>query len=146
MGFVNGPLVVIHSPQQATNQLAEQERWLRAELEHARQNRARHILIFVHHPWFLKAAGEPDEYFNIPRARRAACLGLFHDSGVKQLFSGHHHCNAVARDGDLEAVTSGPVGKPPGEGKSGLACPLFLSACPHRLVVASCRRTDRGMP
>jgi len=121
-GFVGIVLdsVVIHSPQQTTNQLAEQERWLRVELEHARQSKARHIVIFAHHPWFLKAAGEPDEYFNIPRERRAAYLALFREFGVKNLFSGHYHRNAVAREGDLEAVTTGPVGKPLGEGKSGL--------------------------
>ena len=121
-GFVGIVLdsVIIHSPQQATNQLAAQERWLRAEMEHARQSRAEHIVIFAHHPWFLKAAGEPDEYFNIPHERRAAYLGLFHEFGVKHLFSGHYHRNAVAHDGDLEAVTTGPVGKPLGEGKSGL--------------------------
>jgi len=112
--------VVIHSPQQATNQLAAQERWLRAELARARQSRAQPIVIFAHHPWFLKAADEPDEYFNIPRARRAAYLGLFQEFGVKHLFSGHYHRNALARAGDLEAVTTGPVGKPLGGGKSGL--------------------------
>lgn len=111
---------VIHSPQRATNQLAAQERWLRAELERARQSQAQPIVIFMHHPWFLKAADEPDEYFNIPRARRAAYLGLFQEFGVKQLFSGHYHRNALARAGDLEAVTTGPVGKPLGGGKSGL--------------------------
>ncbi|HEX5220875.1 MAG TPA: hypothetical protein VFZ59_15000 [Verrucomicrobiae bacterium] len=110
---------VIHSPQQATNQLAAQERWLRAELERARQSQAQPIVIFAHHPWFLKAADEP-EYFNIPRARRAAYLGLFQEFDVKQLFSGHYHRNALARAGELEAVTTGPVGKPLGGGKSGL--------------------------
>jgi predicted phosphodiesterase len=121
-GFVGIVLnsVIIHSPQQATNQLAAQERWLRAELERARQSQAQPIVIFAHHPWFLKAADEPDEYFNIPRARRAAYLGLFQEFGVKQLFSGHYHRNALARAGELEAVTTGPVGKPLGGGKSGL--------------------------
>ena len=129
-GFVGMVLdsVLIHSPQQATNQLAAQEQWLRAELEHARQSRAQHIVIFAHHPWFLKAAGEPDDYFNIPRERRAAYLGLFHEFGVKQLFSGHYHRNAVARDGDLEAVTTGPVGKPLGEGRSGLRVVIVRDA------------------
>lgn len=121
-GFIGIVLnsVIIHSPQQTTNQLAEQERWLRIELDRARQNSAQHIVIFAHHPGFLKAAGEPDEYFNIPVERRAPYLALFHEFGVKHLFAGHYHRNAVARDGDLEAVTTGPVGKLLGEDKSGL--------------------------
>ena len=39
---------------------------------------------------------------------------------LKYLFSGHYHRNAVARDGDIEAVTTGPVGQPHGGDKSGL--------------------------
>jgi hypothetical protein len=39
---------------------------------------------------------------------------------VKYLFSGHYHRNAVAGDGYLEAVTTGPVGQPQGGDKSGL--------------------------
>jgi len=121
-GFVGLVLnsVIIHSPQQATNQLAEQERWLRNELEQARQGGAQHIVVFAHHPWFLQTADEPDQYFNIPQVRRAPYLALFRQSGVKHLFSGHYHRNAIARDGDLEAVTTGPVGKPLGEAVSGL--------------------------
>jgi len=110
---------VIHSPQKTTNEYAAQEQWLRTELEHARADGAQHIVIFQHHPWFLKTADEPDEYFNIPKERRAPHLALFREFGVKYLFSGHYHRNAVARDGELEAVTTGPVGQPLGD-KSGL--------------------------
>jgi 3',5'-cyclic AMP phosphodiesterase CpdA len=121
-GFVGIVLnsIVIHSPRQTTNQLAAQERWLRTELERARDNGARHVVVFQHHPWFLKTADEPDQYFNIPRERRAAHLALFREFGVKYLFSGHYHRNAIARDGDMEAVTTGPVGMPQGGDKSGL--------------------------
>ena len=119
---------VIHSPQRVTNELAAQERWLRAELAAARDRQAKHIVIFGHHPWFLKAADEPDEYFNIPRARRADYLALFREAGVKFLFSGHYHRNALARDGGLEAVTTGPVGKPLGDGKSGLRVVIVRDA------------------
>jgi 3',5'-cyclic AMP phosphodiesterase CpdA len=111
---------VIHSPQQTTNEYAAQEQWLRAELERARKDGAQHIVVFQHHPWFLKSADEPDQYFNIPMERRAPHLVLFREFGVKHLFSGHYHRNAVARDGDLEAVTTGPVGQPQGGDKSGL--------------------------
>ena len=68
----------------------------------------------------MKTADEPDQYFNIPRERRTNYLALFREFGVKQLFSGHYHRNAVARDGDMEAVTTGPVGMPQGGDKSGL--------------------------
>jgi 3',5'-cyclic AMP phosphodiesterase CpdA len=113
--------VIIHTPDQAAAQLAEQEVWLRAELARARDRGAEHIVVFAHHPWFLEKATEPDEYFNIPSQRRAQHLEWFREAGVKYLFSGHYHRNKVARDGELMAVTSGPVGKPLSGGKSGLA-------------------------
>lgn len=110
---------VIHSPQQTTNEYAAQVQWLRAELEKVHGN-AQHVVVFQHHPWFLKSADEPDQYFNIPKERRAGYLGLFREFGVKYLFSGHYHRNAIARDGDIEAITTGPVGMPQGGDKSGL--------------------------
>ena len=121
-GFVGIVLnsIVIHSPQQTTNHLQQQERWLRAELEHARDDGAQRIVVFQHHPWFLKTADEPDQYFNIPRERREHYLGIFREFGIKYLFSGHYHRNAVAREGDLEAVTTGPVGMPQGGDNSGM--------------------------
>jgi 3',5'-cyclic AMP phosphodiesterase CpdA len=111
---------VIHSPEKTAQQLAAQEAWLRAELERAKGENAKHIVIFQHHPWFLKSAGEADEYFNIPVARRAFYLALFRQFGVRYLFCGHYHRNAEAREGELENITSGPVGKPLGGAKSGL--------------------------
>ena len=121
-GFVGIVLnsIIIHSPKQTTNELAAQERWLRAELERARKDGAEHIVVFQHHPWFLKTADEGDQYFNIPSERRTNYLALFHASGVKYLFSGHYHRNALARDDDIEAVTTGPVGMPLGGDKSGM--------------------------
>ena len=112
--------IVIHSPQKTANRLEMQERWLRAALEHAREEGAPHVVVFQHHPWFLKTPDEPDQYFNIPRERRAHYLQLFHEFGVKHLFSGHYHRNAIARDDDIEAVTTGPVGMPQGGDKSGM--------------------------
>lgn len=111
---------VIHSPDQAAEALAEQARWLRAELQKAKDENAQHIVIFQHHPWFIKDASEADGYFNIPLARRASYLALFREFGVRYLFCGHYHRNAEARDGSLENITSGPVGKPLGGAKSGL--------------------------
>jgi 3',5'-cyclic AMP phosphodiesterase CpdA len=111
---------VIHSPQRSAERLAAQAAWLRAELTKARAEKPRHIVVFQHHPWFLKSAGEADEYFNIPIARRAEYMALFREFGVRYLFCGHYHRNAEAKDGEIENVTSGPVGKPLGNGKSGI--------------------------
>lgn len=111
---------VIHSPEKAPAALAEQDGWLREALMTAKAENPRHIVVFQHHPWFLKSAGEPDQYFNIPTPRRAAHLALFREFGVRYLFCGHYHRNAEARDGELEAITSGPVGKPLGGAKSGI--------------------------
>lgn len=124
---------LIHSPQEAPTQLAEQERWLRAELTRAKADGARHIVIFQHHPWFLATATEPDQYFNIPLARRTTYLALFREFGVRYLFCGHYHRNAEGRDGDLQNITSGPVGKPLGGGKSGLRIAIVRDdAIEHR--------------
>jgi 3',5'-cyclic AMP phosphodiesterase CpdA len=121
-GFVGIVLnsCLIHSPQQTADQFADQERWLSSELKKARAEGAGHIVVFQHHPWFLKAADEPDEYFNIPRERRQKHLDLFREYGVRYLFCGHYHRNAIARSGDIEAITTGPVGKPLGNDRSGL--------------------------
>jgi 3',5'-cyclic AMP phosphodiesterase CpdA len=111
---------LIHSPQLATGQFEAQERWLKSELARVRDQGARHIVVFQHHPWFLSVASEPDQYFNIPLERRAPYLALFREHGVKYFFCGHYHRNALARDHNLEVITTGPVGKPLGEDKSGL--------------------------
>jgi 3',5'-cyclic AMP phosphodiesterase CpdA len=119
---------VIHSPQEAPAQLAEQERWLRAELTKAKTAGARHIVVFQHHPWFIASATEPDQYFNIPLARRSAYMALFREFGVRYLFCGHYHRNAEGRDGEIENITSGPVGKPLGGAKSGLRVAIVRDA------------------
>jgi len=107
---------VIHSPAKAPALLDTQRAWLENELAAARQAGARHLVVFQHHPWFLKQADEPDEYFNIPLDRRRGYLDLFRRHGVTALVSGHYHRNALGRDGAIEMITTGPVGKPLGEG------------------------------
>ena len=111
---------VIHSPDKTQDHLEAQERWLVAELEKCREERARHIVVFQHHPWCIASATETNQYFNIPIERRARYFALFHKFGVKYTFCGHYHRNAFARDGKLEIVTTGPVGKPLGRDPSGL--------------------------
>jgi 3',5'-cyclic AMP phosphodiesterase CpdA len=119
---------LIHTPDQAPTEASEQLDWLRGALEGARDRGARRIVVFQHHPWFLKSADEPDQYFNIPIVRRAPLLQLFRESGVRLLVSGHLHQNAEAAADGLEMVVTGPVGKPLGQARSGLRVFLVTDA------------------
>lgn len=111
---------IIHTPD-AVPALAEaQEKWFAAELEKAQKAGAGPIIVFMHHPLFLKSADEPDQYFNIPLPRRRRYLDLMHKFGVTYVFDGHYHREAVAQDNGLEVVTCGPIGKPLGKDPSGL--------------------------
>jgi 3',5'-cyclic AMP phosphodiesterase CpdA len=111
---------LIHSPEGAPDRASAQLAWLRTELARAKGDRDRRIVVFQHHSWFVSAADEPDDYFNIPRERRGVYLGLFHEYGVSALFAGHYHRNSEARDREIPMITSGPVGKPLGGAKSGI--------------------------
>jgi 3',5'-cyclic AMP phosphodiesterase CpdA len=115
---IDTPIIV--APQRVSELAATQETWLRAELGRARRDGIRHIVVFQHHPLFFHDAAEPDDYFNVPHEPRARLLALYREFGVRYIFAGHYHRNATALSGDLEMVTTGPVGKPLGDGKSGL--------------------------
>lgn len=110
---------LIHSPENAPEELRKQDEWLRAEVVKAKASGAPSILVFQHHPFFLERGDEPDQYFNIPLVRRTPMLEMFHQAGVRHIFSGHYHRNALGHDGDLEMVTTGPVGMPLGGARSG---------------------------
>ncbi len=89
-----------------------QEEWLAVRLAEAKSDPPRHLLVFQHHPWFLKTPQDPDGYDVIPRSRRLPALAALKDAGVRHVFAGHYHGHVRARDGDLEVVVAGSVGKP----------------------------------
>ena len=111
---------VISAPGKVQTEADAQEAWLKAELVRARESGARHVVVFQHHSWFLEKADEPSQYFNVPLEARRRYLDLLKSSGVRYVFAGHYHRNAYARDGELEMITSGPVGRPLGADPSGL--------------------------
>jgi 3',5'-cyclic AMP phosphodiesterase CpdA len=112
---------VIASPGKAREMHEEQEKWLRSELEEARRDRVRHIVVFQHHPWYLESVNEEGSYANIPLPQRARYLALFREYGVRTLIGGHLHEYTVARDGGFQMIASGSVGQPRGDSRSGLA-------------------------
>jgi 3',5'-cyclic AMP phosphodiesterase CpdA len=111
---------VISAPGKVRTEADAQEAWLRAELARARASDARHVVVFQHHSWFIEKPDEPSEYFNVPIDARRRYLDILKSSGVRYVFAGHYHRNAYGRDGDLEMITSGPVGRPLGADPSGL--------------------------
>lgn len=111
--------IYLHSPQNVPQQAQEQERWLINLLAGAKEKKYKHLLVFLHHPFFLKQEAEADEYFNIPTATRNRFLELFRLNGIQYIFAGHYHRNAFAQSPGLEMVTTGPVGKPMGADSSG---------------------------
>jgi len=111
---------LIQAPMNVMALAADQEQWLKAELLAAQKEGAKHIVIFQHHPWFLKSVDETNQYFNLPQEARLKYLPLFHNFGVSHVFCGHYHRNLVGHDGNLEIVTTGATGKPLGGDKSGI--------------------------
>jgi hypothetical protein len=82
--------------------------------------RQRQVILAGHHPLFATDAGEEDDYWNVPGIRRRQVLDLVHRHRVPLALAGHLHRNSIARDRDLEMVTSGPVGYPLGDDPSGV--------------------------
>jgi serine/threonine-protein phosphatase CPPED1 len=125
--FRCGPIVglvldssLIHSSKGAPKHTEQQEVWLKAELEKAKREGARHVIVFQHHPWFVESIDEPDGYHNLPRQERRRFLDLFQEHGVTHIFAGHNHANGTVKYGSLEIVTSGAIGKPLRKDVSGL--------------------------
>lgn len=103
------------SPQEA----AKQDSWLHATLEGTKKLKNKNIVVFEHIPWFINSPDEKNGYFNIPIETRKAYIELLKKYGVKYVFAGHLHKNAIGTDGNLTIVTTGPIGKPLGKDSSG---------------------------
>ena len=110
---------LMKEPGTAPEEAAAQDLWLRSALEQAKRSNSKSIMVFMHHSLFLSDPDEPDQYFNLARERRKMYLDLFEKYKVKHVFAGHYHRNAWGRSGNLEMITTGPVGRPLGSDSSG---------------------------
>lgn len=110
---------VLKDPTGAPAVLAAQQTWLEQQLKDANAAKAKHILLFQHHPLFLAKEDEANQYFNIPLERRTPLLNQLKQANVRAVFAGHYHRNAYGRAGTMEMITTGPVGRPLGKDPSG---------------------------
>lgn len=111
--------VYLSFPDSVKEKTDEQEKWLIQLLDSTKEQKFKHIMVFLHHPLFLKTADEKDEYFNIPLETRKRYLDLFKKYGIKYVFAGHYHRNAYGMSEGIQMITTGPVGKPLGNDPSG---------------------------
>jgi 3',5'-cyclic AMP phosphodiesterase CpdA len=117
--FVVLNTVVIDHPEETEEAFEEQMEFLHWEVDRLIEEDRRGVVL-GHHPLFVREPEEADTYWNIPTARRTNLLTEFHRGRITHAFAGHWHRNAIARDGDFEMVTSGPVGYPLGTDPPGL--------------------------
>lgn len=110
---------LISSPQADPEAAEEQQAWLKKTLAAAQADGSSQIVVFQHIPFFLKAADEPAQYFNIPQPTRRSTLDLLEKAGVRYVFAGHYHRNAGGVDGPLTEIVTGAVGQPLGGSVSG---------------------------
>lgn len=111
---------LMHAPAAARAELEEQQRWLADELRKARLSGARPIVVFQHHPLFVRDPDEPDSYGNIPAALRGRLIELYLQSGVAHVFGGHAHKDRIASTQGLQMTIAGPIGMPLDRGRSGM--------------------------
>lgn len=113
IGF-NSCIIKDNSPELEQKQFE----WLEKELKNA--YRAKNIVLFCHHSFFLNEPNEPEKYFNIGIEKRMKYLELFIKNNANYVFAGHLHKNASGKYGNLSMITTSAVGKQLGNDQSGL--------------------------
>ena len=118
--FIVIDTTLVHSPAKAKSEEAKQWAWLKKDLETAAARKPKQIILFEHHPLFLRSPNEPADYHNLPKARRAELIEMCRKYNISAVFAGHlHRCNEAKIPG-LTVFAAGPVGKPLAKDPSGL--------------------------
>lgn len=94
---------------------SEHTEWLVKILETPQAERIDRVFIFMHHPLYIDAPDEPDNYSNMPGEIRRTLLDLFVEHRVRAVFSGHLHRNQINRYPDMDLIITGSVTVPMGE-------------------------------
>jgi len=110
---------LIRSPEGDPDAARRQEEWLEKTLESAKSSANQQIVVFQHIPYFTDASDEVEGYYNIPQPARRKYLDLLEKAGVRYVFAGHYHRNAMGTDGPLTEIVTGAVGMPLGQSLSG---------------------------
>jgi len=82
----------------------EQFRWLEEQLKN--RSHYRYVFVVQHHPLYLAAADEKDQYFNTPLQWRLKLLRLFERTKVTIVLTGHLHRNLSAAYRGVAMITT----------------------------------------
>jgi 3',5'-cyclic AMP phosphodiesterase CpdA len=98
---------VCFDPGEVPEEWDAQLRFLKATLGRAMREGSHHIVVFAHHPLFLRQPDEEDSWAVIPTERRHILMDLYKENGVPTVFSGHWHRNGNTKGRNLELITTG---------------------------------------
>ena len=110
---------VAYDPRHVPEEWERQVDFLRDALVEGRRRDSDHLVVFTHHPLFLREPDEDDSIFVVPQVRRRVLLDLLTSYGAAAVFSGHYHKNSYGSYRGLRMVTSAAVGYPLGDDPSG---------------------------
>ena len=110
---------VLTSPEIRDEDAKAQLAFVESEAIIAASQEASRIILFSHHPLFMKSPREPDNAWSINKKYRIPLLEIAADHGIVANFAGHWHRNNVVENNGIEVISSGPVGYPLGHDPSG---------------------------
>lgn len=96
-------------PNECTALLDEQNRWLDEVLKNE-AGQFKHVIVFQHHPLFTSTIDEKETYFNLPMESRKSLYDKLRAAGVRKVFTGHYHQNAIGQHEDFECIVTSAIG------------------------------------
>lgn len=102
------------------NSLEEQSQfaWLKKTLK--KKHKKDHVIVFLHHPFFLENYGEEEGYSTLSESIRNKYFSLFDENGVEFVIAGHLHDNREANHNGIEMVTTSAAGRQLGTAQPGI--------------------------
>ncbi len=104
---------------QNIQQEEDQYEWLEKQLKKYSEN-SDEIFVFSHYPFFIRRFDEKTGYSNLCMESRLRYWSLFKKYGVTAVVAGHLHDTVNSEYDGIVMYTAGPVGRPLGNGYSGL--------------------------
>lgn len=104
--------------EQNSSEEQSQFAWLKKTLK--KKHKKDHVIVFLHHPFFLENYGEEEGYSTLSKSIRNKYFSLFDEYGVEFVIAGHLHDNRKANHNGIEMVTTSAAGRQLGTAQPGI--------------------------